>query len=244
MPPQILLYALLALVLTIAGGTVPLLARWKETHLDNFVSFSAGILLATAFLHLLPEALLKIPGREAGVAILAAFIFLFILEKFVMFHPCDESHCDYHTIGAAAFAGMSIHTFFDGFALGAAFEVAGLAPLVFLAIMAHKIPSSFSLASILKKAAWPLPRILVFVILFSLIIPLGMFVSHSILSGIGEKPVGFALAASLGTFIYISTSDFLPQVHRAGPGRFAKLVSFGIGIALMTAVTYALPAGH
>ncbi|MDO8519958.1 MAG: ZIP family metal transporter [Deltaproteobacteria bacterium] len=242
MPPQMLSFGLLAVGLTLAGGAIPVLSRWKEAHLDNFISFSAGVLLATAFLHLLPDALDKISGREAGPVILASFIFLFVLEKFVMLHPCEEGHCDYHTIGAAAFAGMSIHTLFDGFALGASFGVVGLAPLVFMAIMAHKIPSSFTLATILKKGGWPARRILLFIFLFGLIIPLGMVISHSILNSIGDRAVGLALAASLGTFIYIATSDFLPQVHRAGPGRMAKLIAFGLGIALMTAVTYCLPA--
>ena len=198
--------------------------------------------MITAFWHLLPDALEKATGREVGGAILASFVVLFVLEKFIMLHPCEESHCDYHTMGTAAFVGMSIHTFFDGFALGAALGVSGLAPFVFLAIMAHKIPSSFSLASILKKAGWPTRRILFFIFAFGFIIPLGMVISRSLLSSIGNgKATGIALAASLGTFIYIATSDFLPEVHRSGTGRFAKLASFGLGIALMTLITFLLP---
>lgn len=241
MPHQMLLFSALAVVLTLAGGITPVLRPWKEAHLDGFVSFSAGILLATAFLHLLPDALEKSPAQTVGAAILASFVFLFVLEKFVMLHPCEESHCDYHTIGTAAFVGMSIHTLFDGFALGASFEITGLAPVVFTAIMAHKIPSSFSLASILKKARWSTPRILIFIFMFGFIIPLGTIISHSILQTIGDKGTGIALAASLGTFIYIATSDFLPEVHRAGEGRFVKLAAFGLGIAVMTVITFALP---
>lgn len=240
-----ILFSVLAIVLTLAGGVTPVLWKWKEAHLDGFVSFSAGVLLTTAFLHLLPDALEKSPAKTVGLAILASFVFLFVLEKFVMLHPCEEGHCDYHTIGTAAFVGMSIHTLFDGFALGASFEVAGLAPVVFMAIMAHKIPSSFSLASILKKARWSGRRILIFIFLFGFIIPIGAVISHSILSAIGDKGTGIALAASLGTFVYIATSDFLPEVHRAGEGRFAKLAAFGLGIVLMVVITYALPvASH
>lgn len=241
MENQIYWFSLLAVVLTLAGGAIPLIKPWKEDHLHSFVCFSAGVLLATAFLHLLPDALDRAPAKEVGAVILGSFLFLFILEKFIMLHPCEETHCDYHTIGTAAFVGMLIHTFFDGFALGASVMVKDLGGVVFLAIMAHKIPSSFSLASILKKAKWSTGRILFYIFIFGFIIPVGAFASHSVLDMLGEKGIGIALSLSLGTFLYISTSDFLPEVHRAQDRRFKNLASFILGIILMSVVAFLLP---
>lgn len=228
----LLSYGLLAIVLTLCAGLVPVLKQWKENHLHNFVSFSAGVLMATAFLHMLPDALERASSQQVGTAILLSFIFLFVLEKFIMLHPCEETHCDFHTMGLAAFIGMSTHTFFDGIALGTSFFT-GLSSVVFFAIMVHKIPSSFSLASILKAAKWPSKRILLFICLFGSIIPLGAFVSVYFLQTISQQALGIAIALSLGTFLYIATSDFLPEVHRRGKNRFANLASFLAGIALM-----------
>lgn len=238
---QLLFYSITAVVLTMASGLIPLMGRWKNDHLHSFVSFSAGVLLSTAFLHILPDALEKTDPHKAGVSILLSFVFLFILEKFIMVHPCEESHCDYHTMGKAAFVGMLVHTFFDGFALGAALIIDGLGDMVFLAIMAHKIPSSFSLSSILKKGGWKNSKIAVYILIFGLVIPAGALTSHTILRDVESGVVGIALALSLGTFIYISTSDFLPEVHRAHSHRIKNLVSFLAGIALMTALAFLLP---
>ena len=180
--PQIFILGVLAIVLTMAGGIVPLLSRWEQGHLHRFVSFSAGVLIATAFLHLLPDALERAEPRSVGLYILLSFVGLFVLEKFVMVHPCEESHCNYHHMGVTAFAGMMVHTLFDGFALGAALVVSNhLAWLVFLAIMAHKVASSFSLASILRRAGWRRRKIVLFLFLFGSMIPFFSLISISLL---------------------------------------------------------------
>src|SRR3989338_4603437 len=137
MPPlyqSLVTFGLLAILLTLLGGAIPLLRRWKEDHLHTFVSFSAGVLIATAFLHLMPDAISRGNPLWVGFCILVSFLFLFILEKFIMLHPCEETHCDYHTMGMAAFAGMLTHTFFDGFALGSALMVPGLGAGCFFGI--------------------------------------------------------------------------------------------------------------
>lgn len=234
----ILFYGLLSVLLTLLGGVIPLVRPWKEDHLHSFVSFSAGVLMATAFLHLLPDAIRLGEPRLIGLGILSSFLVLFILEKFIMIHPCEETHCDYHTMGIAAFIGMLVHTFFDGFALGASFFVPGLGVVVFFAIMAHKIPSSFALASVLKKGKWSGRRIVLFIFLFGLTIPLGALASLTLLKQIGGHAVGMALALSLGTFLYISTSDFLPEVHRSLERRFNNLASFMLGIVLMSLLAF------
>ncbi len=241
---QITFYGPLAILLTVLGGVFPLLRNWKEDHLHGMVSMSAGILLGTAFLFLLPEALERLEPHQAGVWILGSFVGLFVLEKFIMLHPCEESHCDYHTVGVTAYIGMMIHTFFDGVALGSAFFVKDLAGMVFIAIMAHKIPSSFSLACILKKAKWSRTKILLFLALFGSMLPLGALASVQIISYLGANAIGAALCLSLGTFLYISTSDFLPEVHRKSEGRFYNLGLFLMGVILIFILTRILPHTH
>lgn len=232
MSNSLVLYGSLSILLTVLGGVIPLLRHWKEDHLHSFVSVSAGLLLSTAFLHLMPETFERVEPQVGSALILLSFLVLFVIEKFVMLHPCEESHCDYHTIGIASYVGMVIHTFFDGVALGTSFLVPGLSGIVFLAIMMHKVPSSFSLACILKKAKWPTPRIFLFLALFGSLIPLGSSLSSYFLSQMGDKVIGYGLALSLGTFIYISTSDFLPEVHRRDSHRIRSLLSFLAGIFL------------
>lgn len=241
MIPQLLTFTFASVLLTVGVGVIPLLKHWKEDHLHSFVSFSAGIMMATAFLHMMPDTIERANPHIIGPCILGSFVFLFLLEKFVMIHPCEESHCDYHTIGLASFAGMITHTFFDGLALGSAMLVPKLGPIVFIAIMAHKIPSSFALASILKKARWQNSSIVLFLLFFSLTIPAGAFCSLTFLSSVGEDITGVALALSLGAFLYVATSDFLPDVHRHEEHRLRNLLYFFAGIAVIAITVFYVP---
>lgn len=238
------IYGGMSVLLTMVSGSIPLIKGWKEDHLHNFVSFSAGTLLATAFINILPDAADLLAVQHVGLLALIAFALLFVLERFIMLHPCEETHCDYHTMGLAAYVGMLIHTFMDGLALGAAMMVEGLAWIIFFAIIVHKIPSAFALSSILRKGEWAISKILVGLLIFSLAIPLGTLTSLLILSPITTQATGVALALSLGTFIYIATSDFLPEVHREGTHRIKNLLSFFIGIILVVGTNQLFLHGH
>ena len=230
---SIFIYGALAIFLTVLSGAIPLLSHWKDDHLHGFVSFSAGVLISIAFVYMLPETMEHLDANKAGLYILGSFLLLFILEKFIMLHPCEESHCNYHTVGLTAFFGMLTHTFFDGLILGAALTVKALGPLVFFGIMAHKIPSSFALGSILRKAKWPNLKIILFLVVFGSMIPIGTITANYLLKSVEGPGVGIAFALSLGTFLYISTSDFLPEVHRAHNRRFINLIFFLMGIVVM-----------
>jgi hypothetical protein len=166
---------------SLAGGVLPLLG--KRTRSDALLSFSAGVMLGAAFFHMLPEAV-HLGGPDVIPWAVAGFLFLFLLERFVLVHICaepgpserllghpappphglrehaghDHAHeatgCDVHTLGLAAFVGLSLHTLVDGFALGAAQSDPALGLLVFVAILAHKIPSSVSLTAILRAEGY------------------------------------------------------------------------------------------
>lgn len=234
MNSSLIIYAALTIIITLITAAVPLIRHWKEEHLHTFVSFSAGVLIATAFVHLLPEAIGQSSPQTIGLCVMGSFLLLFLLEKFVMIHPCEEIHCHYHTLGVAAYVGMLIHTFFDGLSLGSTFSVPGLGKITFFAIMAHHVPATFALTSVLKKTKWSNKKIILFMFLFALTIPLGATASIVLLKIVESGMVGSALALSTGAFLYIATSDFLPEVHRVGDRRFKNLAGFMLGIILMT----------
>ena len=41
-----------------------------------------------------------------GAWMMAGFLLLLVLERFMMVHACEEHGCDYHTVGLAAFVGQ------------------------------------------------------------------------------------------------------------------------------------------
>ncbi|BDG02719.1 ZIP family metal transporter [Anaeromyxobacter oryzae] len=145
-----------------------------------------------------------------------------------------EALCDVHTVGLAAFAGMSAHTLVDGFALGAASVDAELGVLVFLAILAHKVPNSFSLSTILRAEGYSRGKALAMNAAFALMVPVGagLYLAVKELVRI-ETFTSYALAASAGTFLHLSLSDILPDLHRRGGSKWQLSGALVVGLALM-----------
>ncbi len=246
---------------SLAGGALPLLGR--KARSDSLLSFSAGVMLGAAFFHMLPEAV-HLGGPDVVPWTVVGFLFLFLLERFVLVHVCaepgpsarllghpaptphglrehaghDHAHeatgCDVHTLGLAAFVGLSLHTLVDGFALGAAQSDPALGLLVFLAILAHKIPSSVSLTAILRAEGYPDRKALLMNASFALMVPIGAATFLVLDRVVGARGfTAFALAASAGSFLQLSLSDILPDLHRRGGDRWKISISLLAGLATM-----------
>jgi len=245
---RVLGYSFAIVVAAVGGALWPLLTE-ERRRLVLFLSFAAGVMLGAAFFHMLPEAL-----ESGGVQVIglvpAGFLALFLLERYVLVHACEEppgceEHARHPAFGTTAFLGLSVHTLFDGVALASsvAQKVGGMA---FLAIMAHKVPSSLSLASILKEEGRSRARVLVLVLLFGLMVPLGAGLYHG-LEQVAHWPglTGYALAFSSGTFLYIAVSDLLPHVNRHGQGRrLLHIAGLFLGLLIMLALSWVLPDRH
>lgn len=215
------------------GGILPLfISHTNENRLKLAVAFGAGLLLGMAFLHMIPEAA-ELAPHEFGYWFLAGFVLLLILERFVMVHACDEHGCHYHTVGVAAFVGLTVHGILEGFALGSTLYVTGLAPLVLVAVLSHKIPAGFALTAILRMAKKTRKQIVLFVIGVALSGPAGLALSLGILKAENLPSVsGSLLALSAGSFLYIGACDLLPELHREDHEKIPRLVCFMIGLLL------------
>lgn len=212
------------------GGVLPLILPRLRPHLSVALSISAGIMLGTACLHLLPDAM-HLVGADVGWALLAGFLFLYFFEQFVTVHICEAMGCEFHHIGIAALFGLSVHTFVNGVAMGAGF-VSGIGGLVTLAVAAHKLPEAFTLTSILIHENYRRLNIALMSLLFMGMIPLGV-AAVQYLSISPQSPLtGYALAFSAGTFLHIAVSDLLPEVHKSSHHRLIILAAFVVGIAV------------
>jgi zinc and cadmium transporter len=231
-----------------AGALWPVLADVRK-RLVLFLAFAAGVMLGAAFFHMLPEAL-ESGGARAITFVPAGFVVLFLLERYVLVHACEEPpECKAHehqpAFGMTAFLGLSAHTLFDGVALASAVSE-GVGMTVFLAIVAHKVPSSLSLASILKAEGRSRGRVLWLVLAFGLMVPLGAALYYA-LEQVAHWPslTSSALAFSAGTFLYIAVSDLLPHINRHGRDkRLLHISGLLAGLLIMLALSWALPDHH
>jgi len=84
-----------------------LLNRYQQ----HMLSLAAGALLATAFLHLLPEAFgSKVAPQSLFIALLIGLIFFFLLDKAELWH---HGHEHSHGSGVGEVHGHTHHHFQD-----------------------------------------------------------------------------------------------------------------------------------
>src|SRR3989338_3382710 len=209
------------------GGVFPLYFRWVEKSIHLGLAFSAGIMLGVAFLHLMPEAF-ALAGPKAGMGTLLGFLLLYVMEKVMMVHACQDlqDDCEVHHVGIPAFIGLSLHAFTDGLAIGAGSLLSELAWVIAFAVLLHKLPSAFALTTLLLRAHYRKAKILVLQGIFFLTIPLGIMVARFWASGETTPQLGFLLAFAAGTFIHIAFSDILPELHLQHHRRFRYLIFF------------------
>ena len=120
----IFLFTLLGSVFSLIGG-VWLVLRGKEfTHAQSLgvISFAAGVLLATAFLDILPEAS-ELGNGVQWELVLGGIVALFLFEKsWVWFHHHDVKEAlEDQTTTSGLMIGDTIHNFIDGVAIAGSF---------------------------------------------------------------------------------------------------------------------------
>jgi zinc transporter ZupT len=218
--------------ITMIGGWIPTIKLWSQETFRLVISFCAGILLGAVFFHVLPE-ISTVLGRQLGYSVMFGFLLIFVLEKFIMVHPCEEGECDYHKIGIAAYIGIGFHSILDGIAIGAG-TMMNLSFIIILAVTLHKFPAALALSSLLVKGKeYTKKKILLSMFIFALATPVGALVAVFIFQGVDDYVVATALGISAGTFLFISIGDLLPTVYEEHEKGYKNLVSLCLGTLVM-----------
>ena len=218
--------------ITMIGGWIPTIKLWSQETFRLVISFCAGILLGAVFFHVLPEISIVL-GRQLGYSVMFGFLLIFVLEKFIMVHPCEEGECDYHKIGIAAYIGIGFHSILDGIAIGAG-TMMNLSFIIILAVTIHKFPAALALSSLLVKGKeYTKKKILLSMFIFALATPVGALVAVFIFQGVDDYVVATALGISAGTFLFISIGDLLPTVYEEHEKGYKNLVSLCLGTLVM-----------
>ena len=233
----LIIYSLFIIIVAWIGGAIPVYFRKNSFIIHLFISFGAGVLLGASLLHMIPDAAEYI-GARLGLPILLGFLLLYIFEKFIMTHPCPSEGCEFHTVGISAFVGLSVHSLVTGLALGAGIFVPQLGFIVFLAVVLHKLPASLSLSSLLVKEHYSNKSIMLIILFFSLMVPIGAFITFFILQRTSHTAIGYLVAFSAGTFLHVAADDLIPEVHRHFAHRYARLAAFLAGLFIIGIVKF------
>ena len=226
-------------------GYIPLSLELSSKRLIQFTAVGAGVLIASAFLVIIPEGM-EIMEQNAvepsilGMAILGGFALMLILEIFGLPHAVHHDE-DTDLLGLSATFGLLVHGAADGLAVGASVSSStetGL--IVFVAIMLHKGPAAFGLSSFLQHIKIDKQKSQMYLLLFAISSPIMAIATFFILKDTTlatDENIGLALMFSAGTFIYVATVDVLPEVHSHEHGHDSSVKYVILGMALVFLTT-------
>jgi zinc and cadmium transporter len=235
-----LFYAIIAnLIVSLCSllgvATLSLKREKLDRSLIYFVALSAGTLMGASFFHLIPEASDSVGIEVTNLTVVMAFITFFLVEKLLHWHHHHAFSHDTHTLGFMNLLGDSLHNFLDGMILAATFYVdPRLGVTATIAVLLHEIPQEIGDFGVLLHSGFSVKKALLFNIGVSLTSVLGAVVGALWLSQV-EVMSSYITAFAAGGFLYVSTSDLLPEIRKEdGSSRsWITFIVFLLGMLLM-----------
>jgi zinc and cadmium transporter len=223
-------------------------------YTQHMLSLAAGALMATAFMHLLPEAFESgIEPHDLFMVLLVGLVFFFLLDKAELWHHGHEHHHgpvqdpDAHHDHAdhdhapkggswAVLAGDSVHCFGDGVLIASAFVAdLRLGAIASLAVLAHEVPHHMGDLMVLRAGTSNKRAALIKVSLAGAVTALGGALGFWLVDRLQDYLPYFLVVAS-SSFIYVALADLIPQLQRRLSARqtAAQIAWLAAGIALVT----------
>ncbi len=201
---------------------------------QHLLSLAAGALLATAFMHLLPEAFESQAGaQDLFATLLVGVVFFFMLEKAELWHHGHEhgeaqsahdhghahghSHAHHHhpaggprVGGWTVLTGDSVHCFGDGVLIASAFVAdMRLGLIAAVSVLAHEVPHHMGDLVVLLQSSANRRVALLKVSLAGAVTALGGLAGYFLLERLHDWLPYFLVVAS-SSFVYVALADLIP----------------------------------
>ena len=248
----VICYGITIVASAVAGSYLPALIRMTHVRMQLILSFVGGLMLGVAVLTLLPHSLqMSKDHNRVMQAMLIGLLVTFLMMRAFRFHQHGDEENDHrHDHDAprrptrlswlGVIFGLSLHTFVDGLALGAAVmaDIGHGAPWppfgfsVYLAILLHKPLDALTVSTLMQAEGWSRPKIQAANACFTLMCPIGALCV--VMGGQAAKgeTLAILLAAAAGVFLCISLSDLLPEVQFHQHDRVQLSAALLLGIAM------------
>lgn len=231
---------LLALVTFFSTGLGGFVAIRFRDRLHLLLAFSSGAVLGVVFFDLLPEIFRSTSSpKTVLVGSAAGFMVFFALERYTAMHAAREHEhhgAEEHDqeLGVIGAAGLSVHSFLDGVAIGIGFQAnPTLGILIAMAVIAHDFSDGLNTVTVLLAHGNSLKRSVRW-LLVDMTTPL-LGAASTLLFQLPPSVLPWLLAFFAGFFLYIGASDLLPEAreHKSP----LVLIATGVGMLAVFAAT-------
>ena len=238
----IIVYGLAAAGANLLGGILVSSRKFGQATLRYLIALGAGFMLAAVFLKIVPETIEQWPSSPLVPMtwLLAGYLLIQFVEHTIAphFHFGEETHEEAMLEHNAAMAGVSalmVHTFFDGVSIAVASLVSPqLGVLIFIAILLHKVPEGFTVASMMLAAgrSHRSARISALMVGLATLVGVALVLVFEN-TAIYSRPLSaHVLPLSAGVTLYVAASDLIPEVNTREGGMMTSLMVFA-GVALL-----------
>jgi zinc transporter, ZIP family len=208
-----MMFASLTLVSTGLGGIAAIRLR-DRLHL--LLGFSSGAVLGVAIFDILPEVFALDGGASLMPVVAFGFLAFFGLERYTAMHrPREHAHAmaaHEQELGSLAAAGLAVHSFLDGVAIGVGFQVSlQIGLLIALGVIAHDLSDGLNTVTVVLAHGNPLKRATFWLAIDMLTPVLGA--ATTLLCDLRGGLLPWLLAFFAGSFLYIGASDLLPEAR-------------------------------
>ncbi len=237
MTTLVLLLGLAAALGDLVGGAVVAAPRSiGDRTLKLLMALGAGNLLGVCLIELVPESIHQVGDAAPGV-ILAGYLLIHFFEHVFSphLHFGEETHEEAAVtarLRSTAILGLSLHAFMDGVAISSAFlSSPALGVIVFAAIMLHKLPEGFTIASVMKATGAGRRGTMGAAAVLSVATFTGV-AATGVVSGYS----GYALALATGSVLYVGATDLMSEANKEF-GLLNPLMVM-VGIAMFLAIIF------
>lgn len=227
-------------------GIVTLAIKEELLHkiLFGLIGFSAGALIGGAFLHILPESLKDNSSTFVFYCLILGIVLFFLMERYLYWRHChEEGDCEVHAFTYLNLIGDAFHNFIDGMLIAASFVVSfSLGIVTTVAVILHEIPQELGDFGVLVYGGFSKKKALLYNFI-SALAAIGGALAGYFISDIAAGFVNFILPLTAGGFIYIATSDLIPEIHKEKNLKrsTSAFLAFLCGIAFMAIAKHLLP---
>lgn len=225
------LVACAAFIATFIGGSFALKFRDK---LHLILGFSAGAVAGVALFDLLPEAI-NLGTRYYTADTVALFIALglfgyLVLDRLILLHTHEEDDEVNHSRGFFGALTLSAHSFLDGVAIGVGFQAsAAVGLIVTAAVLTHDFSDGINTVNLVLRNGGTWKKAFRWLLIDAVAPVLGA--ASTLLFRISESATGLVLAVFVGTFLYLSASDLIPESHHRHPRALTTVMTLlGAGV--------------
>ncbi|MCK8479880.1 ZIP family metal transporter [Psychroserpens algicola] len=208
------------------GIALALVTKQKNTiYTKLLLSFSGAFLLALTLFDLLPEVYDHLEAKTTGLFIMCGILLQIVLEFFSK--GAEHGHVHIHKSETnfpwLLFISLCLHSFLEGFPIHEHNDMV-------YGVLIHKIPIAALISAFLIQSSFSKLQIASFLIIFTLMTPLGTYISNA--TDLNHVHLNKINALVIGIFFHISTT-ILFESSEGHKFNLSKLIAIilGVGIA-------------